>query len=185
MHGTLEKFIRDMALAYPIAFRGKIVEFGSYDINGSPRMHFNAAEYVGIDHRPGPCVDVVTLGHAYREKPDGYFDTAISTSMFEHDPYWMHTLTRMVELVRPGGCLLVTAAGPDFHTHELETAPERIDPEGPGLPAGVHYGNIKASDLASLALALARWESVLIEDDNAIHDVRLFCYGKMEGAKKC
>ena len=61
---------------------------------------FAAREYVGLDWRPGPGVDVVSLVHEY--KPGRHFDTVISTEMLEHDPHWRESVQRMIELVKPG-----------------------------------------------------------------------------------
>ncbi len=118
-------FLRGVRSRYPLVFRGPaVVEFGAYIINGSVRELFEAEEYVGVDWRPGPGVDVVSLAHEYAGEP-GHFDVAIATQMLEHDPYWRETVARMTELVKPGGAMILTWAGPGWRAHELATAPEQ------------------------------------------------------------
>ena len=43
-----------------------VLECGSYNVNGSVRDLFAVREYIGLDWRPGPGVDVVNLVHEYR-----------------------------------------------------------------------------------------------------------------------
>ena len=50
----------------PFYKRPKVLEIGSYDVNGSVRSNFkHVQEYVGVDLIPGPSVDVVSKGHLY------------------------------------------------------------------------------------------------------------------------
>ena len=55
-------------------------------------------------------MDVVSLVHEYQ--PGRMFDTVISTEMLEHDPHWRESVARMIELVKPGGRLIITCAAP-------------------------------------------------------------------------
>ena len=80
----------------------RVLEVGSYSVNGTIRDLYPAAEYVGVDLVNGPCVDVVGYGHEL-SFPDGYFDVTLSGECFEHDPYWSATFENMVRMTRPGG----------------------------------------------------------------------------------
>jgi hypothetical protein len=40
--------------------------------------------------------------------------------MLEHDPHWRASLRRMVELLRPGGVLILTCAGPSREPHSAD-----------------------------------------------------------------
>src|SRR3989304_2496898 len=102
MHNEGLIFLGEHKRLYPDVFRAKrVIEAGSLDINGTPRKFFEHAEiYRGVDHRPGPGVDRISLFHEYRQDPDGFFDVAISTEMLEHDPNWRLSLVRMKELTR-------------------------------------------------------------------------------------
>jgi SAM-dependent methyltransferase len=168
MHRQVYSFLHAMRAAYPASFRGKILECGSLNINGSPRGFFDASEYVGVDWRAGKDVDVVALVHEYHEKPDGYFSVVISTEMLEHDPHWERSLRRMTELLMPGGTLIVTTAGPGRAPHEIETSPQKS-----------YYQNLQLMDLSQGALSVSRFRRVVLEDDLESNDVRLFAAGKM------
>ena len=136
MHFEIYHWFRDIIKKqYPELFSvDRILECGSLDINGSLQALFNYREYITVDWRCGRGVGYVSLVHEYREKPDGYFDIVISTEMFEHDPYWQKSLTRMLELLRPDGSMMVTMAIEDRDPHELDCSPrsnyyENIDTE--------------------------------------------------------
>jgi SAM-dependent methyltransferase len=101
----------------------RILEVGSYDVNGTIRPWFKEArEYVGVDWRPGPGVDVVSLAHEMQFPAP--FDFVCSASMLEHDPHWQKSLTRMTELVAPGGYLALSWGAMENPQHNNETAPD-------------------------------------------------------------
>ena len=61
----------------------RVLDIGSFYVNGSPRALFAAAEtYVGIDSRSGPCVDVVSSAKDY--ETDTPFDVVVSCETLEH-----------------------------------------------------------------------------------------------------
>jgi SAM-dependent methyltransferase len=122
MHREVMDWLGSVKDAHPELFSGvRVLECGAYNINGSARELFERCDYVGLDWRPGPGVDVVALVHSYQ--PAEPFDVVISTEMLEHDPYWVASVQRMAELLRPGGVLLLTWATPARAPHELATAP--------------------------------------------------------------
>ena len=130
-----------------------VLECGSYNVNGSVRGLFAAREYIGLDWRPGPGVDVVSLVHEYQ--PGRRFDTVISTEMLEHDPHWRESVQRMIELVKGrtpfglGGTLIITCAAPGRGKHELACSPPA--PLGLGdMPLAEYYREIGGVELANL-----------------------------------
>lgn len=171
MHKEVHDFIARMKKAFPAGFAEakRVLEFGSLDINGTPRPFFYgvAEEYVGVDCREGNGVNFVSLAHTYRDRPDGYFDFVISTEMLEHDPYWIVSLQRMCELLKPGGVLLVTCAGPQRHAHDLTASPR----------AG-YYENINVGQLLYGIHTRAWFKQVRAEDDDVAHDIRFFGWRK-------
>lgn len=181
MHSEIKGFFARMKLTHGKAFGAtKVLECGSYDINGNPREFFSSArEYVGLDWRPGPCVDIVGLVHEYRARPNGYYDFVIATSLLEHDPHWRESIQRMVDLVAEGGSLLITCGGPGFHEHEIETAPEYSRGKD-NHPSGTYYGNRTANDIADCVTQAGRFAEIIIEDDPSVKDIRLFACGLME-----
>ena len=82
----------------------RVVEIGSYDVNGSIRgvvsSSVEISEYVGVDLIPGPGVDIVCSGHEL-DLPDASFDVTLSAECLEHNPYWADT------------CLLYTSDAAD------------------------------------------------------------------------
>jgi hypothetical protein len=80
---------------------------GSCNVNGSLRENVkNPAEYVGVDWRPGPGVDVVCFAHDMDF--DRGFDAVISSSMLEHDRHWERSISKMVEYVSYNGVLILS-----------------------------------------------------------------------------
>src|SRR5258708_17358138 len=104
----------------------KILEIGSYDVNGSVRSLFAAAgEYVGVDLREGPGVDLVGFGYEI-DGPDGRYDVTLSSYGFEHDPRWRETFANMGRMTRPGGPGAVSCASGGRPEHG-PTRPDSAD----------------------------------------------------------
>lgn len=118
----------------------RVIEFGSFDLNGTPRLFFaDAASYTGVDWRPGAGVDVVSLVHEARLPA---CDVVLCCQMLEHDPFWDLTVRKAVELLQVrGGVLICTWAGPGYRPHELETAP-------PWKGEGAYYKNLSLDDVS-------------------------------------
>ncbi len=93
----------------PFYKRPRVLEIGSYDVNGSVRSNFkDAQEYIGVDLIPGPSVDVVSKGHLYVS--DHKFDIVLSVESFEHNSYWIETFANMISLTDDEGILIFTCA---------------------------------------------------------------------------
>jgi len=109
-HFEQMRFVAETKALHPEFFKGaRVLEIGSLDINGSVRRFFEDCNYTGIDVAPGHGVDLVATAHEY-DAPDGSFDVVISCEALEHDMHWKLTLAKCVELLRPGGLLLITCA---------------------------------------------------------------------------
>ena len=63
MHQANEDFWQYCSEKYEKYFNkpSTVLECGSYNINGTVRDFFDVDFYIGIDWRPGSCVDVVAL----------------------------------------------------------------------------------------------------------------------------
>ena len=137
-HKQQIRFCKSVRRKYPAMFRScNVIDVGSLDINGNNRRYFYRPNvYVGIDVYPGDNVDIVGPAHLellkvqdyikrnspYRrmcdyEIPDYPIDVVISTEMLEHDQYWDWSLRAMYDVLKPGGLLLITAAGPGRPEH--------------------------------------------------------------------
>jgi SAM-dependent methyltransferase len=136
----------------PLVEGGRILEIGSYDVNGTVRRVFESSRaHVGIDLAEGPGVDHVGFGHDYDE-PDGSFDIALSGECFEHDTFWPETFANMVRLVRPGGLVAFTCASRGRPEHGTARSDASLSPgtQHVGLD---YYRNLTEADFAPLPLA--------------------------------
>lgn len=109
-HSQQRFFIESVRNKLPQYFSNtNVVEIGSLNINGTVRDFFNKCVHIGIDVGPGPCVDVVCLGHQY-DMPNGTFDVGISCECFEHDQYWNLTFDNIIRLVKQNGLIIFSCA---------------------------------------------------------------------------
>src|SRR3990167_8536433 len=95
-----------------------VLEVGSGDVNGNIRDLFKDMEYVGIDMRPGPNVDIVLNAHDLRNKyKEGDFDLVVCFDTLEHDDKFWLTVDTMREVLKPGGWMLLGVPGRNCEQH--------------------------------------------------------------------
>lgn len=127
------EFIRTLKSRKPQFFHYvSVLDCGSLDINGNNRWAFEKAQYLGVDIVKGDNVDIRSRVHELDIKTIGQHDVVISTEMLEHDQFWRESIMHMFNLLKPGGLLLITAAGtgrPEHGTHDRnpEASPETND----------------------------------------------------------
>lgn len=125
----------------------RILEIGSYNVNGSIRPFFKGSTYVGVDIIPGPDVDIVCPGEKFAD-PDETYDLTVSCECFAHNPQWRETFLNMCRMTKPGGVVVFTCAT----TGRLEHGTTRTLPgSSPGnVSLGWdYYHNLKESDFTS------------------------------------
>lgn len=116
MHREQVDYINSVKDRHPKFFVNKsVLDVGSMDINGNNRIFFDNCNYVGLDIGEGKNVDVVCPIHEALFLFE--FDTIISTEMLEHDKYWKESLKAMVDNLKRGGMLILTAAGYNRKEH--------------------------------------------------------------------
>lgn len=116
----------------------RVLEIGALNINGSIRPLFAGAErYCGIDVVPGPGVDVVASGATYQ--PDFVPDCVVCCEVLEHTPDAERIVRHMVDLVAPGGSVIVTCASEGRAPHSAV--------DGMAVRDGEFYRNVPAADL--------------------------------------
>jgi ubiquinone/menaquinone biosynthesis C-methylase UbiE len=95
----------------------KIIDVGSYSINGSVKSIFERGKYIGVDMEMGPNVDVVANAHNLPFE-ENYFDIAVSISCFEHDDMFWVTFLEMCRIIKKSGFIYINAPsnGP-YHGH--------------------------------------------------------------------
>jgi SAM-dependent methyltransferase len=86
----------------------KVLDFGSYNVNGCLRPIFQKCEYIGIDMSAGPNVDIVSLGDKTPFE-DKSVDIITSSSNFEHDDCFWMTFLEMCRILKPGGLIYINA----------------------------------------------------------------------------
>jgi SAM-dependent methyltransferase len=112
-----------------------VLDIGGRDLNGSTRALFpNANPYHVLDLRPGPNVDVVAdAADICAVNPYfkfGTYDLVLCTETFEHAKHWRDIIATAYAILRPGGWLIFTCAGPGRPAHSgIEAVQGLIDNE--------------------------------------------------------
>lgn len=125
-----------------------VIEIGSRDVNGSIRPLFPTARYVGVDVMTGPKVDVVADGALVSLEVCGLaepVDVAVCCEVLEHAENWRAIVANMARLVRPGGAVVITAAGPTRAPHSAF--------DGGAVRPGEYYGGVPLSELLEVCTA--------------------------------
>ena len=136
MHQQAFEWMAGAVRQLPI--RRSVLEFGSRNVNGSPRSLFVHAEnYVGVDIVPGEGVDVVANAAEY--STDVRYDTVVCMEVLEHTDRGREICMNAYRHLLRGGVFLLTAAG---HGREPHSA---VD--GKELKEGEYYRNITPADL--------------------------------------
>ena len=123
----------------------RILEIGSYDVNGSVRELFtDSISYIGADLIEGPGVDLVKSGHEI-DLESNSFDLTLSCECFEHNPYWLETFQNMIRMTKPGGLVVFTCASSYRLEHGTARSGALMSP-GTQSDGGNYYRNLRRSD---------------------------------------
>jgi len=155
MHSEAAEWLEKYGTTDPVA----VLEIGSLNINGSARVHWPNAHWLGIDRQRGPGVDVVADFLDWQT--DNRWDIVVCCEVLEHCADWQAIIGRVRPLLLQAGCFIGTCAGP------LRTPHSAVD--GGPLRPGEYYGNLTADDLLS-GLQAAGFVRVLVHDTG--HDLR-------------
>jgi SAM-dependent methyltransferase len=110
MHDAARKFTEFIKTQFPGFFVGKtVLDVGSGDINGNNRFLFKDCEYHGNDVYSAPNVTIVSKTSELSFAPNT-FDTIISTECFEHDPEYVQSFQKIVEMLKEDGLFVFTCA---------------------------------------------------------------------------
>lgn len=138
MHPEAHAYVARFATTDPIS----VVEFGSRNVNYTVRPLFPNADWWGIDAQPGPAVDEVADAATWR--PCWTVDLVVCCEVFEHTPDWAAIVANSFEVVRSGGRVVFTCAGPGRPEHGVNVD----DPLNPG-----HYSNVDPDELREAMVA--------------------------------
>lgn len=132
MHKAVKDFAHEVKQMFPEYFdHVMIVSVGAANINGSLDEMFVGSWIEGVDLAPGEGIHHVGYFHTINI-PVGYYDVVVCTELLEHDKYYKETMQKMLEVLRPGGLLLVTAAASlraphGTHTSNPGDSPHTLD----------------------------------------------------------
>ena len=117
MHFEASRFLLNIKERFPEFFENKIVlDVGGGDINGTNTHLFKDCTYMSNDVVEAPNV---TLVCRTKDIPlsNNLFDTVVSSECFEHDPEYKESLTRIMQLLKPGGLFAFTCASTGREEH--------------------------------------------------------------------
>lgn len=121
MHKQVMEFCRQQLTKKDIS-RKRILEAGSYNVNGSVRediLKLQPYQYIGVDIRMGKDVDeVCDANDLVKRFGRDSFDVVISTEMLEHVEDWRAAIHNMKQVTKPGGIILLTTRSKRFHVHD-------------------------------------------------------------------
>lgn len=147
-------------------FNADVLDIGSLDINGNNRYLFQFSKYFGIDIGQGKNVDMVCPGHHFGER-GRFYNTIISTEVFEHDKFWDKTITNAIRLLKPGGLLIFTCAT----TGRLEHGTKRTGTDySPYTPD--YYQNVTEEMVRSIPGFAASWRYSKFSTNDKSHDLQ-------------
>jgi SAM-dependent methyltransferase len=109
-HKEQKEYIDKIKQKFPQAFTNcKVLDIGSFDVNGNEKIWFENCNFIGLDIGPGKGVDVVCPANEY-DAPDESFDTIISCECWEHNPYYKESILNAVRMLKSGGFFIFTCA---------------------------------------------------------------------------
>lgn len=144
----------------------RVLDVGSYDVNGSYRSIFQSQKYVytGLDMCAGPNVDVVPKDiYHWKELGDDQFDLVISGQAFEHIEYPWMTIKEIARVMKPSGFCIITAPN---------AAPEHRYPKdcyryfADGLTALAKWADLKPLHVSVAGVPRIQGTDAWISQDN-------------------
>lgn len=105
----MHAYVLNFAKKHAERFSGRVLEVGSYNVNGTVRDHIPVT--IGVDMRKGPGVDhVLDASSVLSFYGVNSFDGVVSCDALEHIEDWHGALTNIWGVLKDGGPLLLTMA---------------------------------------------------------------------------
>lgn len=109
-HKEQKDYLDKIKKEHPIAFKNcKVLDIGSFDVNGNEKPWFDNCDFTGLDLLPGPGVDVACPANEY-DAPDETFDTIISCECWEHNPFYKESILNAIRMLKSGGYFIWSCA---------------------------------------------------------------------------
>jgi SAM-dependent methyltransferase len=130
-----------------------VLEFGSYNINGSVRDAYpQAKSWWGIDIAEGNGVDEVADAAIF--KSDTLYDIVICAEAFEHTEIWRDIIENAWEHLKPDGLFLASCA--------TKARPPHSAFDGGALREGEYYHNVHPTEMEDY-MKLLGWENYSVD----------------------
>jgi SAM-dependent methyltransferase len=109
----------------------RVIELGAGGFGVYPLVNsWGPREYVSVDLKPGPGVDVVCSAEEVETRFEGQqFDLVLSTEMLEHVRDWRRTIAGIKCLCRPGGSVVLTTRSLGYPFHAAPHDYWRFEPD--------------------------------------------------------
>lgn len=128
MHKEQRDYLDRMKIKFPVAFKNrKVLDIGSFNVNGNEEPWFDNCDFIGLDLLPGPGVDIACPANEY-DAPDETYDTIISCECWEHNPFYKESIMNAIRMLKPGGYFIWTCATTGRPVHGTLTQ-DKIDRE--------------------------------------------------------
>jgi SAM-dependent methyltransferase len=121
MHKEQINYLNKIKEKFPEAFKNKkVLDIGSFNVNGNEKPWFENCDFIGLDLLPGPGVDIACPANEY-DAPDNTFDTIISCECWEHNPYYKESIMNAIRMLKPSGFFIWTCATTGRPVHGTKT----------------------------------------------------------------
>lgn len=121
MHKEQITYLNKIKKKFPEAFKDrKVLDIGSFNVNGNEKPWFENCDFIGLDLLPGPGVDVACPANEY-DAPNNTFDTIISCECWEHNPYYKESIMNAIRMLKSGGYFIWTCATTGRPVHGTKT----------------------------------------------------------------
>ena len=98
-HKEQRDYLDKVKKQFPDAFKNcKVLDVGSFNVNGNEEPWFDGCDFIGLDLLPGPGVDVACPANEY-DAPDKTFDTIISCECWEHNPFYKESIENAIRML--------------------------------------------------------------------------------------
>jgi len=109
-HKEQKDYLDRVKKEHPKAFKNiKVLDIGSFNVNGNEEPWFDDCEFIGLDLLPGPGVDIACPANEY-DAPDETFDTIISCECWEHNPFYKESILNAIRMLKSGGYFIWSCA---------------------------------------------------------------------------